>query len=339
MIDFHKKLDELVSTNRISEETYKHFVSRGMKYEKFNSEFPFLKSYFPHGVPIGASEKFIDKLNFPYQETSYVCASVTPSPPNTYLFKTKGKGGGVINLLGGKRPLGDCVFGSLNRIFLGSHAILISADNLMANPAHIWKWNFFGNHLKHLHHETFLELQKLAKKFNSNPIHVIIARKKNTLERLAFLENYLKNKIAIFNSNDIKIIMITNKDGYNYLQNKIPTSDKISYISETDDFGDLDIKKCFKTLRKKYQIKKILNDGGRKMSLGLKKLNLLGGERISYEPFPGEYYIPDEISHDMILGRDGFGIDGSQIPDTVVAFSQKLSDNKQELFNLHLYAL
>jgi len=340
MDDFKSKLDSLISSEMISEKEYHNFLQRGVQYEKFGTEFPTLNNFFPDGIPIGASETFIRNLSFPYQETSYVCASIDEKYPRTYLYKLHEKHGGVLELLGGIRPVGDNLFGSLNRILLGSKAILLSADNLIANIEGIWNWRLFGNHLKKNNFAAYNELEKFSKtKSHTNPIHIILARKRKTFERLNFLEKYKKNQIGIFNSDQVKIIIMTNDDGYDYASHVINPDDKIKYVVETDKSGNIDIKKCLQTLRMKFGISRMLNDGGRKMSNGMKQLGVLGGERISYEPSLGVNHSPKNITEDMILGRDGIGIDGSAIKDSIVVFSQKIGTSKKESLNLHVYPM
>jgi hypothetical protein len=133
------------------------------------------------------------------------------------------------------------------------------------------------------------------------------------------------------------VIILTNNDGFEYVSKTIKPDKNTHYISETFSNGDLDMVASLKKLRKKYGIKKMLNDGGRKMSNGMKELNLLGGERISYEPYPGKKYIPNKISSDMILGKDDDGIDGSAIARSIVTFSQDTNLSKKETLSLHLY--
>lgn len=340
MDDFKSKLDNLVNSAKISKKKYHNFLQRGIQYQKFDSEFPTLRRFFPDGVPIGASDTFIRNLSFPYQETSYVCASIGKRHPRTYLYKLHEKHGGVLSLLDGIRPIGDNLFGSLNRILLGSDAILLSADNLIANMGGIWDWRLFGNHLKKNNFAAYDELEKFSKTYTqTEPTHVILARKKETFERLHFLEKYKKNQIAIFNSDHVKIIIMTNYDGYDYVSRVINPGERINYVVEIDETGNIDIKKCLQVLRTKFGISRMLNDGGRKMSNGMKQLGLLGGERISYEPSPAEHHIPKIITEDMILGRDGLGIDGSAVKDSFIAYSQNINTSKQETFNLHLYTM
>jgi hypothetical protein len=339
MTNFKTKLGYLVSSGAINEEKYKKFLLRGIQFEKFDSDFPYLKKYFPRWVPIGASEIFINNLDVPYQETSYVCASTGTKKPRTYLYKTDNKHGGVVDLLGGKRPLGDTLFASLSRILLGNKAIMFSADNLIENSNQVWNWNFFGKYLKNDHQDIFNELKLLAeKKSANNPIQVILARKKSTFERLNFIKKYQNNEIAIFNSKN-KIVFLTDDEGFRHVSKKIKPDQRIQYITETNESGEIDIKKCMQVLRKKFGVEIMLNDGGRKMSLGLKKLKLLGGERVSYEPFPGEKFIPKIIREDLIFGEDGMGIDGSPISDSIVAFEHKFDIDKSELLKLHLYSI
>ena len=335
MTSFKAKLGRLVSLGKITENEYRNFLLRGIQYQKFGSKYPCLQEVFPDGIPVGASESFIDELEFPYQETSYVCASAGITYPRTYLYKTDKTDGGVTDLAGGKRPIGDNLFASLSRIIVGAHAILVSADNLMANSNQIWDWNFFADNLKTNYNELYAETADFAQQnSSSDPIQVILARKKSTFERLDFLDAYKKDKIAIFNSK--KVVILTNLEGYEHISKGM---DGVEFISKTKPNGDIDIKECLKQLRKEFDIKKILNDGGRKMSCGMKCLGLLGGERISYEPYPGDNFLPNQVTNEMILGKDESGIDGSPIPNSIVAFSQKINIEQEEQLNLHLYPM
>lgn len=339
MCGFKEKLGTLVSMGKISEDQYKKMLRRGITYEKFGINYPVLERLFPKGVPIGASDVFIENLDFPYQETSYVCARSGPSS-NTFLYKTNAENGGIINLTKGSRPVGDSLFAALNRILLGGQAMLISADNLIANSKQIWDWDFFGRYLKNTCPDMYEELKKFAiSRLSTNPTLVILARKKDTFDRLGFLQEYSDQKIKIFNSKNNRIIILTNEDGYQYASKTIKENDKVQYIHEIDDDGNIDIKKSLKMLRKNYNIKKLLNDGGRQMSNGIKKIEMLGGERISYEPYPGKKFLPKTITDEMILGRKGVGIDGTAIHDAVVAFSQELDLGRRESFKLHLYPI
>lgn len=334
-----KRLDILVSSDKISEEQYKKLLKRGITYERFGTDYPALEILFPKGIPIGASDAFIENLDFPYQETSYVCARSGPFS-DTYLYKTDTVDGGVVNLTGGHRPVGDNLFASFNRILLGGQAILISADNLIANSQQIWDWEFFGKNLKDTHANIYEELKKFAtSRVHANPTQIILARKKDTFDRLGIVEKYLEQKIKIFNSENNRIIILTNEDGYQYASKTIKENDRVKYVYEVDEDGNIDIKKCLKKLRKNFNIQKILNDGGRQMSNGIKKIGMLGGERISYEPYPGEKFLPKTITKDMVLGMNGTGIDGTVIPDAIVAFSQELDFGRKESFSLHMYPM
>lgn len=66
---------------------------------------------------------------------------------------------------------------------------------------------------------------------------------------------------------------------------------------------------------------------------------MLGGERISYEPYPGQKFIPKKITQNMILGKDGAGIDNSPIKNSLIAFSQNVFIEKNEKLVLHLYPM
>jgi hypothetical protein len=167
-----------------------------------------------------------------------------------------------------------------------------------------------------------------------------LARKKSTFERLEFLEKYKKNEIKIFDSNETDLIILTNHDGFEYASKTIkPDGNHLQYIVETDVADIIDIKRCLKQIRKKFKIKKMLKDGGRSMSNEIRQLGMLGGERISYEPFPGYEFMPDKITYDMILGQDGIGIDESPIGRSIVTFSQKIKTDRTENLCLHVYSM
>jgi len=336
--EFKTQLDELISKSQISEIEYNHFLKRGIQYEKFGKKYPKLREIFPEGMPIGASKKFIQELEIPYQETSFVCSLATKSSPKVYIYKKTPESGQIKDLLAGKRPVGDNIFAALNRILLGDKAVLISADNLIENKEQIWDWRFFGKNLIKKYPEVYKELKDFSEKKSGSKItQVVIARKKETFRRLNILKKSNNKEIAILNDQNTKVIFLTNDEGKEII-NKIK-SDNVSHISKSNQRGEIDIIQCLKELKKRFNVPMMLNDGGRIMSDGLKREKLLGGERITYESFPGEKYAPKKIQNAMILGKEGQGKDNSELKDAVVVFSKKLNIEGPETFKLHLYPM
>ena len=130
-------------------------------------------------------------MKVPYQATSYVAARTKQSGKKqsgkgTYIYKIPHKpGGGVLSLTGGIRKLGDSVFASTHRILFGSKAMMISADNLVANREHIWNWQFFGNAISQSHPDIYEDLIKLREKVVINSIfhQIIVARSDKTFRQ------------------------------------------------------------------------------------------------------------------------------------------------------------
>jgi hypothetical protein len=96
-------------------------------------------------------------------------------------------------------------------------------------------------------------------------------------------------------------------------------------------------------LRKKYKIQIILNDGGRQMSNGIRDAGLLGEERVTLEPYPGDGIIPDQLDPTSIIGLEGTGIDGKEIEKSILLSSIKINSNdcdrNAELANVYVYYL
>ena len=90
------------------------------------------------------------------------------------------------------------------------------------------------------------------------------------------------------------------------------------------------------TLRKKYSVDIMLNDGGRIMSNGVRDAGLLGEERVTLEPYPGNGIIPNEIDPTSILGKKGIGLDENEVEGTILIHSNQIGDEKA---NVYLYPL
>ena len=90
--------------------------------------------------------------------------------------------------------------------------------------------------------------------------------------------------------------------------------------------------------RKLHGIDMILNDGGRIMSNSVRDEGLLGEERVTLEPYPGDEFIPQHSKLDQqnILGIEGTGIDGGEIENGIKVHSTRIND---ELANVYLYPL
>jgi hypothetical protein len=94
------------------------------------------------------------------------------------------------------------------------------------------------------------------------------------------------------------VIFITNQNGYDYISKRILESEFVNYIVTGEEF---DLYNGMVNLRSKYNIDIMLNDGGRQMSNGIRDTGLLGEERITLEPYPGNDIIPEVESVDPIL--------------------------------------
>ena len=82
----------------------------------------------------------------------------------------------------------------------------------------------------------------------------------------------------------------------------------------------------------------ILNDGGRVMSNSVRDLGILGEERITLEPYPGNQFMPSDesIEPGSILGAQGIGIDGEEIQNGIRIHSTRIGE---EAANVYLYPL
>jgi hypothetical protein len=333
---YREKLWSLADNESISGGQLDHFLGRGVQLISPASDFGLesLGQIIPK-ILIGASEEYIESLKIPYQATSYIAANTAPNG-DSYVYKIPGKeGGGVLLLFGGQRKLGDNAFASISRILLGHKATMVSVKNLMINKHHIWNWQFFGNNFKKSDPELYEDLVKLDQIRKKSTLYcVVVARYANSMKTVNILEEYRKNKIAILNpANNIKVIFITSQSGYDYVSNKIPESNLLNYIVTGEEF---DIYEAMVTLRKKYDVNILLNDGGRYMSNGVRDAGLLGEERITLEPYPGIRVVPEELASSSILGSKGIGLDWNELQGTILVHSTKIG---QESANIYLYPL
>ena len=174
----------------------------------------------------------------------------------------------------------------------------------MTNKNNIWNWHFFGDYLKQINESLYDDLVKLETimnrdddstgnmKSDSPHYYVVIARSESTFKKLEIVENYLQNKIAVLNpENNIHTIFVTNKSGFEFASKRIEESSLVSYIDTGENF---DLYQGMQVLRRRYGIDLMLNDGGRIMSDGVRREGLLGEERMSLEPFPGEDIFPSD---------------------------------------------
>jgi hypothetical protein len=148
------------------------------------------------------------------------------------------------------------------------------------------------------------------------------------------LEEYRKNEIAVLNPNNkIKVIFVTSHSGYDYAVKTLLESDLVNYIITGEEFV---IYRAMLTLRKKYSVDIMLNDGGRIMSNGVRDAGLLGEERVTLEPYPGNGLMPNEIGPSSILGKKGIGLDENEVEGTILIHSNEIGDEKA---NVYLYPL
>lgn len=290
-------------------------------------------------IVIGASYDYVSNMKVPYQATSYVAARTAKIGKGTYIYKiTNRPGGGVLSLTGGIRKLGDSIFASTHRILLGAKAMMISADNLVVNKEHIWNWQFFGNAIKESNPNIYEDLIKLRGKIGTKSMfhQIVVARSDKTFRRLKFANLSQKNQIRILDpKNEIKVVFLTNESGHEYASRFLPESDLIHYVIAGKEF---DMYLAMIQIRKSYGIDMILNDGGRIMSNSVRDLGLLGEERVTLEPYPGDQFIPqhDKLDSKNVLGIEGTGIDGGEIKNAIKVNSTRIGD---ELVNVYLYQL
>jgi len=337
---YKKQLLFLLDNGVISEELYRHFINRGLKVISPSNDFELyhLGEILPE-IAIGATSGYVSKMKVPYQATSYVAARARQSGKGVYIYKITHKpGGGVLSLTGGTRKLGDSVFASTHRILMGSKAMMISADNLVVNGKQIWNWQFFGNAIRESAPEVYEDLIRLREKVVTNSIfhQIVVARSDKTFRRLKFANLCHKNQIRILDpKNGIKVVFLTNESGYEYASRFLPESDLIHYVITGKEF---DMYLAMIQIRRSYGIDMILNDGGRIMSNSVRDLGLLGEERVTLEPYPGDQFVPqrDKIGSKNVLGIEGTGIDGGELKNTIKVHSTRIID---ELANVYLYPL
>jgi hypothetical protein len=88
-------------------------------------------------------------------------------------------------------------------------------------------------------------------------------------------------------------------------------------------------------LRKKFEVKLLLNDGGRMMSNSIREHGILGEERITLEPF-NPLTLGYTIDSSCILAKKGSGLDNSEIEHSILLDSIPISDEKA---NVYLYPM
>lgn len=340
VLRYKKQLLFLLDNGVISEELYRHFINRGLKVISPSNDFELyhLGEILPE-IVIGATSGYVSKMKVPYQATSYVAARARQSGKGLYIYKITHKpGGGVLSLTGGTRKLGDSVFASTHRILMGSKAMMISADNLVVNGKQIWNWQFFGNAIRESAPEVYEDLIRLREKVVTNSIfhQIVVARSDKTFRRLKFANLCHKNQIRILDpKNGIKVVFLTNESGYEYASRFLPESDLIHYVITGKEF---DMYLAMIQIRRSYGIDMILNDGGRIMSNSVRDLGLLGEERVTLEPYPGDQFVPqrDKMGSKNVLGIEGTGIDGGELKNAIKVHSTRIID---ELANVYLYPL
>jgi riboflavin biosynthesis pyrimidine reductase len=338
---YRTKLYSLYEKNAITKEQLDHFLKRGLQILNIRNQFNLdsLSNILPY-IIIGASKSFIDKLSIPYQATSYVAAETYPES-GRYIYKIPGiKRGGVRHLTGGKRKFGDNLYASTHKILIGFEAILSSIYNLVENKEQTWEWTFYANHFQQSSPDLYEDLCKLNNIYNnqnSSQYFIVVARNSKSFQRSGIIEAYLKHQIKIFNQLSRKIIFLTDQSGYDYCSKIIRESNDILYVTTGKEFN---IVSGLSYLKKKYNIKLILNDGGRIMSNSLKENGVIGEERITLEPYPGKEFLDfnknDFLLQDYTLGIKGSGLDGSEINDAIMVNSTKIRD---EIANVYVYPL
>lgn len=344
-LGYESKLYSLLEKKKISEEQFDHFHRRGIQIISPSHDFGLssLGRILPE-IVIGASPTYISTMKVPYQATSYLAADIRKENNgneirSSYIYKLPGKpAGGVPLLTGGKRKIGDNVFASTHRILIGFKAVIVSALNLMVNKDKIWNWHFFGDHIKESNPDIYQDLIQLEEQLGQkNTIcQVVVSRSAGTFKKLRIAEYFYKNKIAVLDpNNNTKVIFITDQKGYDYACRRIPPSDLIDYVVTGVEF---DIYQGMLTLRRKYNINIMLNDGGRQFSNGVRDAGLLAEERVTLEPYPGENVIPDveKVDPESIMAMDGIGLDGSEIEGAIMIHS---TDIQKEKANVYAYPL
>jgi hypothetical protein len=128
---------------------------------------------------------------------------------------------------------------------------------------------------------------------------------------------------------------LTNDSGHEYASKFLPESDLVEYIITGKDF---DMYLAMIKFRKLHGTDMILNDGGRIMSNSVRDQGLLGEERVTLEPYPGDQFIPysSKLDQQNVLGMEGIGIDGGEIEHGIKIHSTRIND---EFANVYLYPL
>lgn len=338
---YKTRLYSLHKKNTITSEQLNHFLQRGLQIINTRDQFHLdsISRILPY-IVVGASKSYINKLNIPYQSTSYVAAETYPES-GRYIYKIPGiKGGGVRQLTGGKRKFGDNLYASTHKILMGYKAILFSINNLIENREQTMEWTFYANYLQPSFPELYEDLCKLNdvyKKQISSQYFIVVARNSKSFQRSGIIELYLKNQITIFNQSARKIIFLTDQTGYDYCSKVIKETENIIYVTTGDKFN---IRGGLSYLKKKYNINLILNDGGRIMSNGFKESGVIGEERITLEPYPGKEFLDfnnnDFLLEDYTLGIKGSGLDGSELNGALMVNSIKIKDERA---NVYVYPL
>jgi len=335
---YHNRLDILYENKILSEEKLAHFKKREVQFYDTDKDLNCynLSKILPY-IVVGASNEYIDKMSVPYQATSFVAGEVYSQNSGIYAYKIIGKkGGGVTLLTGGTRKLGDNVFASLHRILIGNQAIMVTINNMMENRDQIWSWDFFGKHLVDNNPLLYKDLFSLSQRFvEKNKFHFIISiRTFESMAKSNFIDLYKNNKIAMLNpENNVNVIIITTYEIYNFLSKIIKESSLISYIITGDNFEMLT---GLKALRKEFNIKYLLNDGGRIMSNSIRDYEVLGEERVTLEPFNSQT-LDYTIDKNCILGQKGKGLDNNEIESSILLDSQSV--NNEEKTNVYIYSM
>jgi hypothetical protein len=335
--NYFDKLGLLFENNLLDHDTFTHYKKRGIKIYDTNRDLKcnHLSKIIPY-IVIGASDEFVSKLSVPYQATSFIAAEAFSSNSGVFIFKLLGlRGGGVTLLTGGSRKLGDNIFASLHRMILGNQAIVVTVNNMMENYSQIWSWDFFGKHLKDQHPSLHNDLLNLSRKLvhPDNFYFIISIRSLESIAESHLVEFYEKNKIAMLNPiNNQKVIILTTSTVYAHLSKTIKESRLITYIDTGKEF---DMHKGLRILREKYGVKYLLNDGGRKMSESIRAKGLLGEERVTLEPF-NPATLNYDINDTCILGKNGWGVDKSELKGSILMDSLKIDDEKA---NVYVYPL
>ncbi len=335
--DYHQKLDYLYENKSLNEVELDHFKKRGIQLfdtsKDLNSSH--LSKILPY-VVLGVSNEYVNRMNVPYQATSFIAGEVYTPNSGIYAYKINGQqGGGVSLLMGGIRKLGDNVFASLHRILVGNSAIIVTISNMMENHNQIWSWEFFGKNVINSDPLIYQDLLNLSKKFvDYNKFHFVVSiRTVKSVADTNFIELYDKNEIAVLNpENKVKVIFITSFEIYEYLSKFVKESPLISYIITGKSF---EIQVGLEILRKKHNVRYLLNDGGRIMSNSMRTLGILGEERITLEPF-NSITLDYTIGSNCILGKKGSGLDNSEVECSVLLNSTPVNGEKT---NVYLYPM